>query len=146
MHFRHLWDVPSLEVLRATWWGFGQPDLVGRVPAHGRGLEPEGLCGPFQPKPFPVHQSWVFLLFSQGQSHPHPPTHTSLCLSHLGMVTLGLAGLFASADGRGHIRNKAPPAFSIPHTDFGGAGAGAAEDTRHFSGLQELLHGEHIIA
>jgi len=24
-------------------WGFGQPGLVGGVPAHGRGLEPDGL-------------------------------------------------------------------------------------------------------
>lgn len=29
--------------------GFGQPGVVGNVPAHGRGSELGGLEGPFQP-------------------------------------------------------------------------------------------------
>ena len=33
-------------------WGFEQPGLEGGVPAYSRGLEPGGLKGPFQPKPF----------------------------------------------------------------------------------------------
>ena len=32
--------------------GSGQPDLVVGHPAHGRGLELNGHCGPFQPRPF----------------------------------------------------------------------------------------------
>jgi len=32
--------------------GFQQPGLVEEVPACGRGLEPDDLLGPFQPKPF----------------------------------------------------------------------------------------------
>ena len=31
---------------------FEQPGLVEGVPAHGRGLELDGLQGLFQPKPF----------------------------------------------------------------------------------------------
>ena len=33
-------------------WGFEQPGLVGGIPAYSRGLERDGLKGPFQPKPF----------------------------------------------------------------------------------------------
>ena len=33
-------------------WGFEQPGLVGGAPAYSRGLELDGLKGPFQPKPF----------------------------------------------------------------------------------------------
>lgn len=31
--------------------GFEHPGLVGGVPTHGRGVEMDGLSGPFQPKP-----------------------------------------------------------------------------------------------
>ena len=33
-------------------WGCEQPGLEGGVPAYSRGLEPNDLKGPFQPKPF----------------------------------------------------------------------------------------------
>lgn len=36
-------------------WSFGQPGLVEGITACGRGLEVDGLCGPFQPKPFWFH-------------------------------------------------------------------------------------------
>jgi len=39
---REVVGAPFLEVLKAA-WGPGQPDLVGDVPAHGRGLELGGL-------------------------------------------------------------------------------------------------------
>ena len=32
--------------------GSGQPGLVVGDPAHSRGLELDGHCGPFQPRPF----------------------------------------------------------------------------------------------
>lgn len=32
-------------------WDIEQPGLVGDVPSPGRGLEPDDLSGPFQPKP-----------------------------------------------------------------------------------------------
>jgi len=33
-------------------WGFEQTGLEGGVPAYSRGLEPDDLKSPFQPKPF----------------------------------------------------------------------------------------------
>lgn len=36
--------------LRAKARELGQPDLVGGIPAHSRGLEPDSLEGPFQLK------------------------------------------------------------------------------------------------
>ena len=33
-------------------WGFEHPGLERGVPAYSRGLELDGLKGPFQPRPF----------------------------------------------------------------------------------------------
>jgi len=33
-------------------WDFEKPGLAGAAPPYSRGLEPDGLKGPFQPKPF----------------------------------------------------------------------------------------------
>jgi len=45
-------DAPSLEAFKArAGCGSGQPGLVVGDPAHGKGLEPDDHCGPFQPRP-----------------------------------------------------------------------------------------------
>jgi len=45
-------------------WSSEHPGLVEDVPAHGRGLEPDDLQGPFQPKPFydSMTKNVVFIL------------------------------------------------------------------------------------
>ena len=49
---RHSMCARSPESQPYFFWPFEQPGLVEDVPARGRGLEPDDLRGPFQPKPF----------------------------------------------------------------------------------------------
>ena len=45
-------DIADNVLRSVSRWGFGQPGLVGDVPACSRGLELHDLKDPFQPKPF----------------------------------------------------------------------------------------------
>ena len=42
---------PPRSIQSQSWWGFEQPGLEGGVPAYNKGMELDGLKGPFQPKP-----------------------------------------------------------------------------------------------
>ena len=41
--------------------GSGQPGLLVGDPAHSRGLELDEHCGPFQPRPFYDHLTWLHI-------------------------------------------------------------------------------------
>jgi len=47
---RRLWIQGGIQ--RQAGCGSGQPGLLVGDPAHGRGLELDDHCGPFQPRPF----------------------------------------------------------------------------------------------
>ena len=44
--------------IRQVRWGRGQPELVGAISPR-QGLEPDGLQGPFQPKPLYSSAKWT---------------------------------------------------------------------------------------
>ena len=53
LQIKGLWMPPPWKHSRPGWMGLWAPwSRVGGVPAYSKGLELEGLKGPFQPKPF----------------------------------------------------------------------------------------------